>query len=173
MVPLPQEKRVVRLLKPHTVEEENARLSFSPAPGLKISYAIDFPHPLIGRQEISFDLTRKAFLHEIAPARTFGFLKDVAELKKRGLALGGTLDNAVVLDEHRVLSGSLRFPDEFVRHKVLDLIGDLALFGHPLLGHFQAERAGHHLHLRAVLFLLDNPDFWTFEERTAPRFLRG
>ncbi|MFZ2055028.1 MAG: UDP-3-O-acyl-N-acetylglucosamine deacetylase [Candidatus Aminicenantales bacterium] len=173
VVPIRRKRQVVRLLKPYTFEEKEARLSFSPAPDLKVSYAIDFTHPLIGRQEISFDLTREVFLQEIAPARTFGFLKDVAELQKRGLALGGAVDNAVVLDEDRIISGSLRFRDEFVRHKVLDLIGDLALFGHPLLGHFQAERAGHRLHLRAVLFLLDNPGFWEFEETVAPRFLRG
>jgi UDP-3-O-[3-hydroxymyristoyl] N-acetylglucosamine deacetylase len=173
VIPTRWKRRVVRLLKAHTLEEQNARLSFSPAPDLKVSYAIDFRHPLIGRQEISFDLTRGIFLQEIAPARTFGFLKDVAGLQKRGLALGGKLDNAVVLDESRVISGPLRFKDEFVRHKVLDLIGDLALFGHPLLGHFQAERAGHRLHLRTVLFLLENPDFWAYEETVAPRFLRG
>jgi UDP-3-O-[3-hydroxymyristoyl] N-acetylglucosamine deacetylase len=171
VVPIRQQKRIVRLLKPHSLEEDGARVSFLPASDLKLSYAIDFPHPLIGRQEISFDLTREAFLREVAPARTFGFLKDVAALQKRGLALGGTLDNAVVLDEARVISGPLRFRDEFVRHKVLDLIGDLALFGYPLLGHFRAERAGHRLHLLTVLFLLDNPDFWTFEETTVPRFL--
>jgi UDP-3-O-[3-hydroxymyristoyl] N-acetylglucosamine deacetylase len=173
VVPIRRKRRVVRLLKPHTLEEKGARLSFSPAPDFKVSYAIDFNHPLIGRQEISFDLTREAFLKEIAPARTFGFLKDVAELKRRGLALGGTVDNAVVLDENGTISGSLRFRDEFVRHKVLDLIGDLALFGYPLLGHFQAERAGHRLHLRAVLFLLDNPGFWAFEETVVPPFLGG
>ncbi len=171
VVPILPRKQVVRLIKPYAFEEEGARLSFSPASDLKISYVIDFPHPLIGRQEITLDLTRNSFLHEIAPARTFGFLKDVAELRRRGLARGGTLDNAVVLDEKGIVSGSLRFRDEFVRHKVLDLIGDLALFGHPLLGHFRAERAGHRLHLRAVLFLLENPDFWVFEETMAPRFL--
>jgi UDP-3-O-[3-hydroxymyristoyl] N-acetylglucosamine deacetylase len=173
VVPIRQEKRIVRLLKPHSLEEKEARVSFSPASDLKLSYAIDFPHPLIGRQEISFDLTREAFLREIAPARTFGFLKDVAALQKRGLALGGMLDNAVVLDEAGVISGPLRFRDEFVRHKVLDLIGDLALFGYPLLGHFRAERAGHRLHLLTVLFLLENPDFWAFEEKAVPRFLKG
>ncbi len=173
VVPTRRERKVVRLLKSHTLEEAEARISFSPAPDLRLSYVIDFAHRLIGRQEISFDLTREAFISEIAPARTFGFLKDVAELQKRGLALGGTLDNAVVLDEDTVVSGSLRFRDEFVRHKVLDLIGDLALFGYPLLGHFRAERAGHRLHLRTVLFLLENPGFWAFEEAAVPRFLRG
>jgi len=118
-------------------------------------------------------LTQDRFREEIAPARTFGFLKEAAELRKRGLALGGSLDNAVVLDEERLISGQLRFRDEFVRHKVLDLIGDLALFGHPLFGHFRAERAGHRLHHQAVLFLLDHPDFWAYEKDSAPRFLQG
>lgn len=170
--PVPQRAKAVRILKSQTIEEKGARLSFFPDPDFRVSYAIDFSHPLIGRQEISFSLTRKLFLEEIAPARTFGFLKDAAGLRKRGLALGGSLDNAVILDEEKVISGPLRFRDEFVRHKVLDLIGDLALFGHPLFGHFRAERAGHRLHHRAVLFLLDHPDFWAYEEDASPRFLQ-
>jgi len=171
--PVPHPVESVRILKPHTLEEKGARLSFSPDPDFRVSYAIDFSHPLIGRQDISFALTQRLFRQEIAPARTFGFLKDAAELHKRGLALGGSLDNTVVLDEERVIGGKLRFPDEFVRHKVLDLIGDLALLGRPLLGHFRAERAGHRLHHQAVLFLLDHPDFWALEKEAAPRFLRG
>lgn len=171
-IPTDHRRRVVRLLKPHTLEDNGARLSFAPASDLAVSYAIDFDHPLIGRQEVSFDLTREAFVEEIAPARTFGFLKDAAELQKRGLARGGTPENAVILDDERVISGSLRFRDEFVRHKVLDLLGDLALFGFPLLGRFEAERAGHRLHLRAVVFLLENPDYWGFEETRIPAYLR-
>ncbi len=171
--PLPQAVVAVRILKPHTLEEKGASLSFSPDPDFRVSYAIDFSHPLIGRQDISMSLTQDRFREEIAPARTFGFLKEAAELRKRGLALGGSLDNAVVLDEERLISGQLRFRDEFVRHKVLDLIGDLALFGHPLFGHFRAERAGHRLHHQAVLFLLDHPDFWAYEKDSAPRFLQG
>jgi UDP-3-O-[3-hydroxymyristoyl] N-acetylglucosamine deacetylase len=171
--PVPQAGKAVRILKPHTIEEKGASLSFLPDPDFRVSYAIDFSHPLIGRQEISVSLTRKLFLEEIAPARTFGFLKDAPELRKLGLALGGSLDNAVVLDEEKVISGPLRFRDEFVRHKVLDLVGDLALFGHPMFGHFKAERAGHRLHHQAVLFLLDHPDFWTYEEDASPRFLQG
>ncbi len=173
VVPTGQRREVVRLLKPHSIEDKGARLSFAPAADLTISYVIDFSHPLIGRQEISFDLTRQVFLREIAPARTFGFVKDVAGLQKRGLARGGSLENAVVLDDERVISGALRFRDEFVRHKVLDLIGDLALFGHPLLGRFQAECAGHRLHLQAVLFLLENPDYWGFERTQVPGYLGG
>jgi UDP-3-O-[3-hydroxymyristoyl] N-acetylglucosamine deacetylase len=170
--PVPQRAKAVRILQSHTIEEKGASLSFFPDPDFRVSYAIDFSHPLIGRQEMSVSLTRKLFLEEIAPARTFGFLQDAAELRKRGLALGGSLDNAVVLDEKKVISGPLRFQDEFVRHKVLDLIGDLALFGHPLFGHFRAERAGHRLHHQAVLFLLDHPDFWAYEEEASPRFLQ-
>ena len=171
--PVPAATMAVRILKPQTIEEKGARLSFFPDPDFRVSCAIDFSHPLIGRQEISFSLTRKFFLDEIAPARTFGFLKDVSGLRQRGLALGGNLDNAVVLDEEKVISGPLRFEDEFVRHKVLDLIGDLALFGHPLFGHFRAERAGHRLHHQAVLFLLDHPDFWVYEKDAFPPFLQG
>jgi UDP-3-O-[3-hydroxymyristoyl] N-acetylglucosamine deacetylase len=171
--PVSQAVEAVRILKPHTLEDKGARLSFSPDPDFRVSYVIDFAHPLIGRQDVSLALTRESFREEIAPARTFGFLKDAAELRKRGLALGGSLDNAIVLDEERVIGGKLRFKDEFVRHKVLDLIGDLALFGHPLFGHFRAERAGHCLHHQAVLFLLDHPDYWAFERVAAPRFLQG
>jgi len=170
--PVPRQVRAMRILKSHTIEEAGASLSFFPDDDFRITYIIDFSHPLIGRQEMSVSLTRKLFLDGIAPARTFGFLKDVVELRKRNLALGGSLDNAVVLDEKQVISGPLRFRDEFVRHKVLDLIGDLALLGHPLFAHFRAERAGHRLHHRAVLFLLDHPDFWAYEEDVSPRFLQ-
>jgi UDP-3-O-[3-hydroxymyristoyl] N-acetylglucosamine deacetylase len=171
--PLPRQRRTVRILKAHTLSENGASLTFSPDPDFRISYGIDFAHPLIGRQELSLALTQKAFLEGIAPARTFGFLKDVPELARRGLAKGGTLENAVVLDDKGVISGPLRYPDEFVRHKILDLIGDLALFGYPLMGHFQAERAGHRLHLKAVRFLLSNPEFWTFDRSAFPSHLRG
>jgi UDP-3-O-[3-hydroxymyristoyl] N-acetylglucosamine deacetylase len=170
---LPEPARAARILKSHTIEEKGASLSFSPDPGFRLSYAIDFSHPLIGRQEITFSLTRKLFLDEIAPARTFGFLEDITALQKRGLARGGSLDNAVVLDEEKVINGPLRFPDEFVRHKVLDLIGDVALFGHPIFGHFRAERAGHRLHHQAILYLLDHPDLWAYEEDAGPPFLQA
>lgn len=170
---LPGRRKAVRILKPYTLQEGQASLSFSPDQDFRLTYVIDFSHPAIGRQAFSFAATREAFLAEIAPARTFGFLKDVPELWKKGLAKGGTLENTVVLDDEKVINGPLRFPDEFVRHKILDLIGDLALWGHPLLGHFQAWRAGHSLHLETVRFLLRNPDYWTFEESAAPRFLES
>ncbi|MDH7512966.1 MAG: UDP-3-O-acyl-N-acetylglucosamine deacetylase [Clostridiales bacterium] len=168
---LPSQKKVVKILREHTLREGQASLSFSPDQDFRLTYSIEFPHPAIGSQEFSFAATRQGFLAEIAPARTFGFLKDVLELWKRGLAKGGTLENAVILDDEKVINGPLRFPDEFVRHKILDLIGDLALWGHPFLGHFKAYRAGHSLHLKTIHFLLRNPDFWAFEESEAPSFL--
>jgi UDP-3-O-[3-hydroxymyristoyl] N-acetylglucosamine deacetylase len=168
---LPQDKVVARIVRPLCVEEAGASLRISPDEDFRISYRIDFPHPAVGVQSLSLSLTRQAFLGEIAPARTFGFLKDVTELWRKGLALGGGLDNALVLDEEKVINGPLRFPDEFVRHKILDLIGDLALFGRPLLGHFQADRAGHALHVRAVRLLADTPDSWVPETAAVPRYL--
>jgi UDP-3-O-[3-hydroxymyristoyl] N-acetylglucosamine deacetylase len=169
---LPEKRPSVRILKTGMLKDGPASLSFSPDSDFRVTYAIEFAHPLISSQEISLRLTRKSFLEEIAPARTFGFLKDASDLKRRGLARGASLENAVVLDEEKVISGPLRFPDEFVRHKVLDFVGDLGLFGHPLLGHFHAVRAGHALHLRAVRYLLENPDCWTFEETDAPTYLQ-
>jgi UDP-3-O-[3-hydroxymyristoyl] N-acetylglucosamine deacetylase len=168
---LSEKKKAVKIIKAHTLYDNQASLSFSPDEDFRLTYLIDFSHPLIGRQELSLILTQKAFLAEIAPARTFGFLKDVSELQRQGLIRGGTLENAVVLDSEKVISGPLRYPDEFVRHKMLDLIGDLSLLGYPLLGHFRADRAGHRLHLKAVRFLLHNPDFWTFEEASLPGYL--
>jgi UDP-3-O-[3-hydroxymyristoyl] N-acetylglucosamine deacetylase len=169
---LSEKKKALKIIKAHTLYDNQASLSFSPDQDFRLTYLIDFSHPLIGRQELSLILTQEAFLAEIAPARTFGFLKDVSELQRQGLIQGGTLENAVVLDSEKVISGPLRYPDEFVRHKILDLIGDLSLLGYPLLGHFQADQAGHRLHLKAVRFLLHNPDFWTLEDASLPGYLR-
>lgn len=147
------------ILKSYSIEEEDAFLSFSPGPDLKISYSIEYDHPLIRRQGRSLVVDLETFTAEIAPCRTFGFLKDVPALRAQGLALGGSLDNALVLDDKGLVSGALRYQDEFVRHKILDLIGDLSLYGSPLIGHFEAFKAGHSLHLKAVRFLLDNPEY--------------
>ena len=154
-------QKVIRILKPFKLEEGKAALHVEPAEDWRISYRIEYDHPLIGVQEFSFTLEPQGFASRIAPARTFGFLKDVPALRERELALGGSLDNALVLDEADLLNGPLRFPDEFVRHKVLDLIGDLALLGRPLRGGVAAVRAGHQLHLRLVRFLLENPSYWS------------
>jgi len=148
-----------RLLRPFTVEDGPASISVQPADEFRISYTIHFDHPAIGTQSLSVAVTRKSFAREIAPARTFGFLSDMPELESRGLARGGSLDNAVVLDEKGVMNGPLRFPDEFVRHKILDLIGDLALLGGMPRAHFIAERAGHAVHQAAARFWLDHPEY--------------
>ena len=157
--PLPEKKKSIKILKPLIIKEKGAAISFSPASDFRITYSIEYDHPIIQKQKLSLSVNLKSFVTEIAPARTFGFLKDVPSLKAQGLAIGGSLDNAVVLDERGVISGPLRYPDEFVRHKILDLIGDLSLMGSPLIGHFKAHKAGHPLHLKAIRFLLDNPEF--------------
>lgn len=162
--PLIEKKRLIRILKTFVVREKDAFFSVHPDKEFRISYSIEYDHPLIRRQELSLALNRKSFAREVAPARTFGFLKDAPSLRSRGLAMGGSLENTVVLDDKGVISGPLRYPDEFVRHKILDLIGDLALLGSPLVGHFKAEKAGHRLHLKGIRFLLDNPRFWADED---------
>ena len=160
---LPGGQKSIKIIKPFVIQEEEASVSFHPDQAFKISYSIEYDHPMIRRQELGVSVNWESFISEIAPARTFGFLKDIPALRAKGLTLGGSLDNAVVLDETGVVSGPLRFPDEFVRHKILDLIGDLSLLGYPLIGHCRADKAGHRLHLKAVRFLLDNPEYWTFE----------
>jgi UDP-3-O-[3-hydroxymyristoyl] N-acetylglucosamine deacetylase len=134
--------------EPVEVSRDGRGVSFRPdGPGLTITYEIDFPHPVVGRQELTVAIRPEEYSTRIAPARTFGFARDVEAMRARGLARGGSLHNAVVLDDTGVLSGPLRFRDEFVRHKVLDLVGDLALLGAVLNGHIHARRAGHALHI--------------------------
>lgn len=159
-------RRRLRVLERVAVEDGRRRISIEPGRGLRIDCAIDFPHPAIGRQRLEIEsLTPWVFEQEIARARTFGFLDEVAELRRHGLARGGSLDNAVVLDHERVLNPEgLRWPDEFVRHKVLDLIGDLALLGYRLDAHVRVERGGHGLHQRLLQRLLDTPGAWQIEE---------
>ena len=159
---LPDGRKSIKITKPFSLDEKDATFSFSPDSDFKITYSIEYDHPAIQRQELCLSLNLENFIKEIAPARTFGFLKDVPALRAQGLAAGGSLDNAVVLDEKSVINGPLRYPDEFVRHKILDLIGDLSLMGSPLIGHFKAQRAGHSLHLKAIHYLLDNTEFWTY-----------
>ena len=134
--------------QPVQVSRDGRSISFQPdGPGLTITYEIDFPHPIVGKQELTVAIRPEEYSARIAPARTFGFAKDVEAMRARGLARGGSLHNAVVLDEAGILSGPLRFRDEFVRHKVLDLVGDLALLGVALNGHIHARKAGHALHI--------------------------
>lgn len=123
-----------------------ARIEIRPARELRITYTIDFPSPVIGRQSITVVLVPESFARHLAPARTFGFLAEYETLKAHGLARGASLENCIVIGDDRVENGPLRFPDEFVRHKALDLVGDLALIGRPVLGHVIATRGSHALH---------------------------
>ena len=151
----------MRLAQSVEVSREDRSVVFEPdGPGLTITYEIDFPHPIVGRQELTFVLKPEEFASRIAPARTFGFAREIEVLRARGLVRGGSLHNAVVLDDAGIISGPLRFRDEFVRHKIMDLIGDLALLGRPLYGRIHARKAGHALHIdfaRALHAALVNP----------------
>lgn len=161
--PLQEKKKSIKILKPFIIQEEDALISVVPDSDFRITYLIEYDHPAIESQELSLSINKENFIKQIAPARTFGFLKDVPALRAQGLALGGSLENAIVLDEKSIINGPLRFPDEFVRHKILDFIGDLFLLNSSIIGHFRAQRAGHGLHLKAVHFILDNPEYWTYE----------
>ncbi len=132
------------------VEVERRSIQIVPSERLQVIYTMRFDHPLLGEQSVAFDISRETFVREIASCRTYGFLKDVEELRRRRLALGGSFDNAVVIGEGGVLNGDLRFRDELVRHKVLDLLGDLYLLGRPVVGTIIAHSAGHLLHTRLV-----------------------
>jgi UDP-3-O-[3-hydroxymyristoyl] N-acetylglucosamine deacetylase len=159
--PLPLTRRHLKVLRPVEVVRGSKWIRVSPADHFHVSYAIGFDHPLLRHQAVSMRVTSEAFVERIAPARTFGFLRDVETLRKSGLALGGSLENAVVIGETGVLNNKLRFEDEFVRHKVLDAIGDLSLLGHPLVGHVEAHKAGHALHAALALKLREMTDAWT------------
>ncbi len=132
------------------VETERSSVQIVPSERLQIIYTMRFDHPALGDQSVAFDITRERFAEEIASCRTYGFLKDIEELRRRNLGLGGSLDNAIVIGDGGVLNGDLRFRDELVRHKVLDLLGDLYLLGRPVVGTIIAHSAGHHLHTRLV-----------------------
>ena len=149
----------LRILEPVEVVDGERRISVEPCDEFRVHYAIDFVHPAIRRQEIEVDsVDADTFEREFSRARTFGFLDEVAALREAGLGLGGDLDNTVVLDGDRVINPTgLRFPDEFVRHKALDLIGDLALLGVGLEGYVRVERGGHALHQRLVSAILTQP----------------
>lgn len=155
-------RRILRVERVVEVLDGQRWIRISPDPGLQISYAVDFEHPAIQRQELHIPrMSPEVFERDLARARTFGFLHDVERLRRDGLARGGSLDNTVVLDAERVLNpGGLRWPDEFVRHKALDLLGDLALIGMPIEGHVEVERGGHSLHQALVRSLLSSPDAW-------------
>ena len=152
--------------EPFVVEEDGKSLGIYPHDCFGVEYTIDFPHPFVGPQSLSVDCTDKRYAASIAPARTFGFSKDIEALQSSGLIRGGSLENAIVLTETGMLNETpLRFKDEFVRHKILDLLGDFALIGQPVLGRLVANRAGHALHTRFVAGLLESSEHWVSEIR--------
>jgi len=161
---LNKRKPYIKLLDSIFIGDNERYIEAKPSNKFQITYYIEFEHPSIGRQKRTFVINKKTFEEEISPARTFGFLKDVEVMRKNGLALGGCLHNAIVLSENSIINNRLRFKDEFVRHKILDLIGDLSLLGYPILAEINAYKAGHSLHCQLVGELLKNKDKWILVE---------
>ncbi len=157
---LRRRRRYIKVTKPLEFCDGDRRIAIYPADEFRVQCFVDYGHPAIGPQDIEMSVDRDAFSRELAPARTFGFLKDFVGLQAMGLIRGGSLANAIVLDDMSVLNGPLRFPDEFGRHKALDLIGDLALVGLPLQASIVAHRAGHALHTQLVTRLLEDRSLW-------------
>lgn len=160
--------------QPVTVTDGEKRVNIIPSRFFRMTYDIAFEHPCIALQQRSVKVTAESFRRELAPARTFGFLRDVEQLKAAGLARGGSLENAIVIDEQRILNPEgLRFPDEFVRHKILDAIGDLSLIGYPILGHVRAYKAGHDINHRLAQKILANPHCWQLIEFSEENLLEA
>ncbi len=163
-------KKFIRIKKPVILEDGDKWAKFEPFEGFKVSFSIDFEHPAFqGRpQQVDVDFSSTSFVREVSRARTFGFMKDIEKLRENNLALGGSLDNAIVVDDYRVMNeDGLRYEDEFVRHKVLDAIGDLYLLGHSLIGSFSGHKSGHEVNNKLLRKLLVETDSWelvTFEE---------
>lgn len=162
IVKLEAERSVIRIIKSFALEENGKTIAIHPSESFSIEYEIGFSHPLIGHQKLEVEITPGNYASLVAPARTFGFYEEVEKLQASGLVRGGSLENAIVLTENGMLNEtSLRFPDEFVRHKILDLLGDFALIGQSVQGRIVANRAGHALHTRFVAELLASTDHWT------------
>jgi UDP-3-O-[3-hydroxymyristoyl] N-acetylglucosamine deacetylase len=154
-------RRVIQIIDPIVFREGQTEITAFPYEGRRISYCIQFDHHLLGAQQLTVDLDSSSFVSELAPARTFGFLKDVENLKAIGLAKGGSLDNAVILGDAGVLNASgLRFEDEFIRHKILDFIGDISLIGMPIHAHFVVRRSGHTTNVKFLRHLLAATESW-------------
>ncbi len=172
-------KQFIRIKKTIEVRDGDKWVRFEPFNGYKLGFTINFSHPVFAtsKQNITIDLGEHSYIKEVSRARTFGFMQDVEAMRAQGLALGGNLDNAIVMDEYRVINpDGLRFEDEFVKHKVLDAIGDLYLLGHPLIGAFSGYKSGHALNNALLRALLADEQAWEFVafEKTeeAPAFLR-
>lgn len=166
----PAPKRFIRIKKPVVVKDGDKWARFEPFDGFKVGFSIDFNHPLFSKATSSaeVDFSTTSFVKEVSRARTFGFMKDIEYLRERNLALGGSMDNAIVLDDYRVLNeDGLRYEDEFVKHKILDAIGDLYLLGHSLIGAFYGHKSGHQLNNLLLRTLRAERDAWeevTFED---------
>jgi UDP-3-O-[3-hydroxymyristoyl] N-acetylglucosamine deacetylase len=168
-------KRFIRIKRPIRVREDDKWVAFEPFDGFKVAFELHFDHPVFksSTQRAEIDFSSTSFVKELSRARTFGFMKDIEFLQQNNLALGGSLDNAIVVDDYRVLNeDGLRYHDEFVKHKILDAIGDLYLLGHSLIGAFSGHKSGHALNNRLLRQLLQERDAWeevTFEkEEVAP-----
>ena len=161
-------KRFLRIRRPVSVEGGGKRITILPSDRFLLTCDVFFPHPLVGRQSLEVEVTPERYARDIAPARTFGFEYELAQMRNMGLIRGASLDNAVCFDRDAILNpGGLRFPDECCRHKALDLIGDLALIGRPLLGHVIAEKAGHAMHFALVSKIMQDPTLYeilTFDQ---------
>lgn len=155
-----RKRTYIRIVKSLELREGDKFIAVYPYAGYSVSYSINFPHPLIGRESFEVELSNGNFLREIAPARTFGFLHDRDAMLNMGLIRGASEQNAIVLTDTGIQNPPLRYPDEFVRHKVLDLIGDLALLGRRMLGRIVADRAGHAMHTALVTKILRDQSFW-------------
>ena len=171
-------KKFIRIKRPITVEDGDKVASFVPFDGFKVSFTIDFDHPVfrdrVGEAEVDFSST--SFVKEVSRARTFGFMHEIEYLRSQGLAQGGSVDNAIVVDEYRIVNeDGLRYDDEFVRHKILDAIGDLYLLGNSLIGEFKAHKSGHALNNASLRALIAQTDAWevvTFEDDTSTAPIR-
>lgn len=151
----------LRIIKPVVMIEDRCQIAITPYEGMKMTYRVYHNHPAFGEQKMSIDITDQNFIKELAPARTFGFLKDVPMLRAKGLAKGGSLDNALLLGNKGIINKNIiRFKNEFVRHKILDAIGDLSLLGLPIYGHIIANKAGHALNIKLLKKLLSFTDSW-------------
>ncbi|MGV3626830.1 MAG: UDP-3-O-acyl-N-acetylglucosamine deacetylase [Betaproteobacteria bacterium] len=171
-------KKFIRILQPVEVRDGDKWVRFEPYDGFRLELAIDYAHPVFdsSAQKVVIDFSTTSYVKEVARARTFGFMQDVESMRSQGLALGGSLDNAIVMDEYRVLnSDGLRYDNEFVKHKVLDAIGDLYLLGHPLIGAFSGHKSGHAMNNRLLRALLAQQGAWEFVSfdrvEDAPAFL--
>ncbi|MCA1796800.1 MAG: UDP-3-O-acyl-N-acetylglucosamine deacetylase [Geobacteraceae bacterium] len=162
---LEQSRKLISITKPIHLQEGEKRISIIPSRFFRISFELDFNHPCIKRQNRSVKVSPHSFCQDIASARTFGFYEEVESLKAHGLAKGGSLENAVVIGEDKILNPEgLRFADEFVRHKILDTVGDFSLLGHSILGHIKSHKAGHDMNHKMVEKILASPECWRYIE---------